>query len=48
MDAAETYTLPNLLELAEEGTLVSHAAPIDSGIMLPTIPMELPAETLRR
>ncbi|MEV0084766.1 leishmanolysin-related zinc metalloendopeptidase [Saccharopolyspora sp. NPDC050642] len=48
MGAAEAYTLPNLLELAEEGTLVPHAAPVDLGIMLPTVPMELPAESLRR
>jgi hypothetical protein len=48
IDAAEDYTLPDLLDLAEEGTLVAHAAPIDSSIMLPTIPVELPAESLRQ
>ncbi|PKW18159.1 hypothetical protein [Saccharopolyspora spinosa] len=41
------WSLPNLLELAEEGALVTHATPIDSGIMLPTIPLELPGESLR-
>jgi hypothetical protein len=42
LTAAEPYVLPNLTELAEEGTLVPHAAPIDDGVVLPVIPMTLP------
>jgi hypothetical protein len=47
MDAAEPYELPNLLRMAEEGLLVSHEAPIDVGIMLPTIPEVVPEESLQ-
>jgi len=42
MNAAEPYTLPNLVELAEGGLLTTHVAPIDAGIMLPHIPIVLP------
>jgi hypothetical protein len=38
--------LPNLMELAEAGSLVAHAAPIDGGVMLPIIPITLPADSL--
>lgn len=44
--AAEPYVLPNLMELAEAGSLVAHAAPIDGGVMLPIIPITLPADSL--
>jgi Leishmanolysin len=44
---AEDYTLPNLMNLAEDGLLISHAAPIDNGIMLPNIPLTLPADSLQ-
>ena len=47
LDSAEPYTLPDLRELAEAGSLVSHGAPIDLGTMLPTIPHTLPANALR-
>jgi hypothetical protein len=47
IDAAEPYELPNLFALAESGTLVAHAAPIDSGMVLPVIPITLPNESLR-
>ena len=47
MDAAEPYDLPNLLRMAEEGLLVSHEAPIDVGIMLPTIPEVVPEDSLQ-
>jgi hypothetical protein len=47
MDAAEPYNLPNLLMLAEQGPLVTHEAPIDMGIILPTIPLILSEENLR-
>jgi hypothetical protein len=47
LDAAEPYTLPNLLALAEAGSLVAHVAPIDEGIVLPVIPMVLPADSLQ-
>lgn len=44
---AEDYSLPNLMNLAEAGLLVSHAAPIDDGIMLPNIPLTLPSDSLQ-
>jgi hypothetical protein len=47
LDAAEPYVLPNLLELAEAGALVAHAAPVDNGVVLPTIPITVPAESLQ-
>jgi hypothetical protein len=47
IDAAEPYALPNLLELAEAGALVAHAAPVDNGMVLPTIPITVPADSLR-
>ena len=47
IDAGEPYVLPNLIALAEAGTLVEHAAPIDGGIVLPVIPQTLPADSLR-
>ena len=46
LDAAEPFELPDLLELAEAGKLVEHAAPIDDGIVLPVIPITLPAGSL--
>ena len=47
LDAAEPYELPNLFELAEEGALVEHSAPIDVGMVLPVIPIILPASSLQ-
>ena len=41
LDAADPYSLPNLLLLAEAGDLVAHAAPIDEGVVLPVIPIIL-------
>ncbi|MEA2332920.1 MAG: hypothetical protein QOH58_3058 [Thermoleophilaceae bacterium] len=46
-NAAEVYSLPNLMALAEEGLLVSHAAPVDNGVMLPNIPLTLPPDSLQ-
>jgi hypothetical protein len=46
IEAAEPYTLPDLMMLAEDGLLLSHTAPIDEGIMLPNIPMTLPQDSL--
>jgi leishmanolysin len=46
-NAAEDYALPNLMNLAVEGLLVTHVAPIDSGIMLPNIPLTLPPDSLQ-
>lgn len=46
LDRAEQFQLPNLMDLAEAGSLVAHSAPIDSGVMLPVIPVELPKESL--
>jgi hypothetical protein len=45
--AAEPYTLPNLLALAEAGLLTEHVAPIDQGVVLPSIPFVLPEESLQ-
>ena len=39
---AETYKLPDLAMLAEAGTLTTHIAPLDHGVMLPSIPIVLP------
>ena len=47
MNAAEAYTLPDLLRLAEAGLLTAHVAPIDRGVMLPIIPIELPEDSLQ-
>jgi hypothetical protein len=47
VDAGEPFTLPNLFALAEEGSLVAHAAPIDGGVVLPAIPIILPPDSLR-
>ncbi len=46
-DAAEPYDLPDLLALAVGGELVAHSAPIDVGIMLPSIPIVLPGSSVR-
>jgi hypothetical protein len=46
LDAAEPYSLPNLMALAEEGALTPHVAPVDFGVMLPNIPTELPDDSL--
>ncbi len=45
LDGAEPYGLPDLLQVAMDGMLVPHAAPIDDGIMLPVVPTRLPAAT---
>jgi hypothetical protein len=47
LDAAEPYTLPNLLQIAEEGDAIAHTAPINTGIMLPHIPTVLPDDSLQ-
>ncbi len=46
--AAEPYVLPNLTELAEEGSLVPHTAPIGEGMMIPVIPITLPADSIQK
>jgi leishmanolysin len=46
-DAAEPYDLPDLLALAVGGELVAHSAPIDVGIMLPSIPIVLPGSSVQ-
>ena len=45
--AAEPYTLPNLIELAEAGHLMAHTAPINMGVVLPILPTILPADSLQ-
>jgi hypothetical protein len=47
LEAGEPYQLPNLFALAEAGALVEHAAPIDGGVVLPVIPITLPASSLQ-
>lgn len=47
VNAAEPYSLPNLLELAEKGLLMSLEAPADAGVVLPNIPIVLPEESLQ-
>jgi hypothetical protein len=44
LDAANPFTLPDLLALAQAGLLVTHAAPVDRGYMLPTIPIPVPVK----
>jgi hypothetical protein len=46
LDAAEPYMLPDLFALAEAGLLAPHNAPVERGIVLPTIPMVLPESAL--
>ena len=46
-DEAEPYDLPDLMALAVGGELVAHTAPIDEGIVLPSIPIVLPDSSLR-
>lgn len=46
VDAGEVFVLPNLLQLAESGSLVAHRAPLDDGLVLPVIPVTLPADSL--
>ncbi len=47
LNAAEPYTLPNLLALAEKGLLMVHDSPIDMGVMLTSIPIVLPEDSLQ-
>jgi hypothetical protein len=47
LDAAEPYELPDLFALAVEGVLVAHTAPTDVGMVLPVIPIVLPAGSLQ-
>ncbi len=42
LEAAEPFSLPNLMALAEAGSLVAPDAPADAGIVLPVIPVVLP------
>jgi hypothetical protein len=46
LTAAEPYTLPSHLELAERGLLAAGAAHENEGIVLPKIPMVLPEDSL--
>lgn len=47
MSAAEPYSLPNFLMMAESGLLVSAETPLKNGTMLPNIPLILPATSLQ-
>lgn len=44
LEAADEYSLPNLLSLAQAGSLVAHTAPVDRGFMVPTIPIPVAAK----
>ncbi|QLY28069.1 leishmanolysin-related zinc metalloendopeptidase [Nocardia huaxiensis] len=46
MTAAEPYTLPNLLILAESGELIPHVPPVGGPIVLPIVPTVLPDDSL--
>ena len=46
-DAADAYELPDLLARAVRGELVAHTAPVGAGIVLPSIPIVLPDDSLR-
>jgi hypothetical protein len=46
MNAAETYSLANLFEMAERGLLVAHTELIEAGKMLSSIPVTLPDDSL--
>jgi Leishmanolysin len=45
LDAAEPYSLPSHLEMAEAGMFAPHAA-VERGVVLPRIPMLLPPDSL--
>ena len=47
MNAAEPYSLPNLLMLAESGLLMATDSPLKMGTMLPNIPLVLPEDSLQ-
>jgi hypothetical protein len=46
LEAAEPYELPNLVELAESGLLVTNGARAEAGVVLPVVPITLPADSL--
>jgi len=46
MSAAEPFTLPDLLKMAESGLLLAMQGPLKTGIMLPIIPLVLPDHSL--
>jgi len=45
---AEPYKLPNLPSIAESGSLGSHTAPLDRGVVLPIIPTVLPDASMNQ
>lgn len=47
VNAAEPYALPNLLQLAEKGLLMSVESSANEGIVLPNIPIVLPEDSLQ-
>jgi hypothetical protein len=46
-DAADAYELPDLLARAVRGELVAHTAPVGAGIVLPSVPIVLPDDSLQ-
>ncbi len=47
LSAAEPYSLPNLLMMAESGQLAAAESELDLGVVLPHLPIVLPAGSLR-
>jgi hypothetical protein len=47
VNAAEPYSLPNLLSIAEEGFLITSDPAMTTGIVLPNIPIVLPDSSLQ-
>jgi len=47
MDAAEPFSLPNLMALAEAGLLQAHETVHEQGVMLASIPIVLPEQSLQ-
>ena len=45
-DAAEPFTLPDLLSLAEDGRLVTPRGPFADGVVLTNLPVVLPRDSL--
>ncbi len=46
-DAAEGHALPDLLALAVGGDVVPHPTPVGDGVVLPSVPIVLPDDSLR-
>lgn len=47
LSKAEKYKLPDLMDLAEEGALVARTMTVSDSLVLPSIPIVLPAGSLQ-